>query len=77
MEQINIHKAKTQLSKLIVYVENGNEIVIARHGEPVAKLVPFKSSKPNRKSGSAKGKFDIPPDFFEPLPNDLIEGFIK
>jgi prevent-host-death family protein len=77
MQQINIHEAKTQLSKLIVAVEKGNEIIIARYGEPVAKLVPFKSSKTNRKPGSAKGKLNVPPDFFEPLPNDLIEGFTK
>ncbi len=52
MQQINIHEAKTQFSKLIVSVEKGEEIIIARHGEPVAILVPFRSPKITRKPGS-------------------------
>ncbi|MEA1967479.1 MAG: type II toxin-antitoxin system Phd/YefM family antitoxin [Thermodesulfobacteriota bacterium] len=75
MEQINIHEAKTQFSKLIVSVEKGNKIIIARHGKPVAKLVPFQSSVSSRKPGSAKGKFTVPSDFFEPLPDDLLSAF--
>lgn len=76
MRQINIHEAKTQLSKLIASVERGNEIVIARYGEPVARLVPFReAAAPPRTPGSAKGKFTVPPEFFEPLPSDLLEAF--
>jgi len=75
MQQINIHEAKTQFSKLIAYVEKGDEVIIARYGEPVAKLVPFRQTSIPRKPGSAKGKFAVPPEFFEPLPDDIIDAF--
>ncbi len=76
MQQIvNIHQAKTQLSKLIASVEKGEEIVIARYGEPVARLVPFRQPAHSRTPGSAKGKFKVPQAFFEPLPDDIIEAF--
>lgn len=75
MPQVNIHQAKTQFSKLIVSVENGEEIIIARHGKPVAKLVPMSKNISPRKPGSAKGRFKVPSDFFEPLPQDILEAF--
>ena len=75
MRQINIHQAKTQFSKLIATVEKGDEVIIARYGKPVARLVPFQKKTAPRKPGSAKGKFTVPPDFFEPLPDDIIDAF--
>lgn len=75
MDPINIHEAKTQLSKLIEAVEAGEEIVIARAGKPVAKLVPFKPVKPVRKPGLMKGKFEVPDSFFDPLPDDILDYF--
>ena len=72
MRQVNIHEAKTHLSRLIAA---GEEIVIARYGEPVARLVPIRPSAPQRRPGSAHGKFEVPPAFFEPLPDEIIEGF--
>lgn len=75
MHQVNIHQAKTQFSKLIVSVENGEEIIIARHGKPVAKLVPISKDVSPRRPGSAKGKFKVPPEFFEPLPPDVLKAF--
>lgn len=72
MRQVNIHEAKTRLSELIA---SGEEIVIARYGEPVARLMPIKSPVARRTPGSAKGKFIVPPEFFEPLPEDVLEGF--
>ena len=75
MNPINIHEAKTQLSKLIEAVETGEEIVIARAGKPVAKLVPFVPVKVERKPGLMKGKFDIPDGFFGPMPNDTLDYF--
>lgn len=74
MRQVNIHEAKTQLSRLIA---DGEEIVIARYGEPVARLVPIMPSTPNRVPGSARGKFEVPQSFFEPLPDDLLDNFEK
>lgn len=76
MQQIvNIHQAKTQLSKLIASVEKGEDVVIARYGKPVARLVPFRQPAISRTPGSAKGKFTVPQEFFEPLPDDIIEAF--
>lgn len=75
MQQINIHQAKTQFSKLISIVEKGDEVIIARYGEPVARLVPFQKKTAPRKPGSAKGKFSVPKEFFEPLPDDIIDAF--
>ena len=77
MRQINIHEAKTQFSRLIAAVEHGEEIVIARYGEPVARLVPIRPNAPPRKPGSARGKFKVPSSFFSPLPEELLDAFEK
>jgi prevent-host-death family protein len=68
MKTITIHKAKTQLSKLIEEACRGEEIVIARGSEPVVRLVAIQSPKGDRKPGALKGKIHIGPEFFEPLP---------
>lgn len=75
MHPINIHEAKTQLSKLIEAVEAGEEIVIARAGKPVAKLVPYLPAKPVRTPGLMKGKIWIGEDFNDPLPDDILDYF--
>jgi len=72
MRQVNIHEAKTHLSKLIA---EGEEVIIARYGEPVARLVPLRSPAAKRMPGSARGKFSVPPEFFEPLPDEIINAF--
>lgn len=72
MRQVNIHEAKTQLSKLIA---DGEEVVIARYGEPVARLVPIRPPTARRAPGSARGKFKVPPEFFEPLPDEVLNSF--
>ena len=74
MRQVNIHEAKTHLSKLIAA---GDEVIIARYGEPVARLVPIQKTRPRRTPGSAKGKFKVPASFFEPLPENLAQAFEK
>jgi len=75
MKQVNIHEAKTQFSRLISAVEKGEEVVVARYGQPIAKIVAIQTSGIPRKPGSAKGKFKVPAAFFEPLPDELIEDF--
>lgn len=75
---VNVHTAKTTLSSLIAEVEAGNEIVIARAGKPVAKLVPLKAKgkkRPDRRPGQMKGKIWIGPDFEDPLPEDVLAAF--
>ena len=74
MRQVNIHEAKTHLSRLI---SAGEEIIIARYGEPVARLVPIRPTTPRRTPGSAKGKFEVPSSFFDPLPDELLDAFEK
>jgi prevent-host-death family protein len=65
--QVNIHEAKTHLSKLLAKVSTGEEIIIAKGNKPIAKLVQFPSEQPKRKLGSAKGQIKIAPDFDAPL----------
>jgi prevent-host-death family protein len=73
MKTVNVHQAKTHLSKLLENVEAGEEIVIARSGKPVAKLVPLKPLP--RRPGRLKGKIKIHRDFDAPLPEDVARVF--
>lgn len=73
VDSVTIHTAKTTLSKLIARVEAGEEVVIARGGTPVAKLVPIARSVPKRRFGALRGKISIGPEFFEPLPEDELK----
>jgi prevent-host-death family protein len=66
--EVNIHEAKTHLSKLLARVLSGEEVVIAKAGVPVAKLVPVKKVPIKRTFGSAKGEFTVPDDFNDPDP---------
>jgi prevent-host-death family protein len=75
---VNIHEAKTHLSSLIADVEAGEEVIIARAGKPVAKLVPLPKetkSRPDRRPGFLKGKIRIGPRFYDPLPDDILVAF--
>jgi len=74
MKQVNIHQAKTELSKLVERAEAGEEILIARAGRPVAKLVPLGRGQGRRKLGLLDGKFRIPDDFNKPLPSSILRG---
>ncbi len=68
-KQVNIYEAKSTLSKLLAQVEAGDEVVIARNGKPVARLVPLPRSPVCRMPGGWKGKVWISPDFDEPDPD--------
>ena len=71
MATVNIHEAKTHFSKLVDRVLQGEEVVIAKAGRPVARLVPLPPRVPRRTPGSAQGLIEIGPDFDEPLPDDI------
>ncbi len=75
MSTINIHAAKTHLSRLVDQAAAGEEIVIARAGKPVARIVALEPPKGRRVLGLAKGVFTIPDDFDAPLPDDIIALF--
>ena len=72
---VNVHAAKTNLSKLIEQAEAGEEVIIARNSEPVVRLVPVGRPKPKRVFGALAGKIALTPEFFEPLPDDELEAW--
>ncbi len=79
MTAINIHAAKTHLSRLVDRAASGEEIIIAKNGKPMAKLVPFREEKQPRVLGSMRGLIvlpeNFPEDFDAPLPPDLLAAF--
>ncbi len=75
MTVINIHHAKTHLSRLVEEAAAGKELVIGKAGKPLAKLVPLKPLKPVRKPGFLKGKIRVSGDFDKPLPEDVAAAF--
>lgn len=75
MHTVNIHEAKTHLSKLLEEVSKGQEIVIAKSGKPMARLIGIGIAKPIRKPGFLKGKIRIADDFDAPLPEDMLDAF--
>ena len=74
MRQLNVHEAKTELSRLLEAVEGGERIVIARAGEPVAMLVPYKAATRRRRLGQFRGEVTIHADFDE-LPAEIAAAF--
>ncbi len=67
MPTYKIHQAKTHLSRLIAQVETGAEVVIARNGEPVARLIPYRR-RGVRRFGALSGRVKLDASFFDPLP---------
>lgn len=72
MKQVSIHDAKTHLSRLIARAQAGEEIVIARGREPVAKLVPLGPPRKGRVFGALRGRLRVDDAFFEPLPEEEL-----
>jgi prevent-host-death family protein len=72
---ITIHKAKTQLSRLIEKACRGESVVIARGAKPVARLVAIADKHGNRQPGALRGKIQVGAEFFEPLPADELAGW--
>lgn len=75
MTQVNIHEAKTHLSKLLARVAAGEQIVISKSGKPVARLVPWKQNMKQRTPGLDSGLFTVPEDFDSPLPGEILDAF--
>jgi len=76
-EKINIDEATERLSQLVDLVEAGEEIIIARGGQPVARLVPCPAPGVERKPGRMRGRIRIGRDFDEPLPGEAIVRRLK
>jgi prevent-host-death family protein len=75
MATVNIHAAKTNLSKLVDQAAAGEEIIIARAGKPVARLVALEAAPKKRRLGGLKGKMRMPDNFDDPLPDWLLDAF--
>ncbi|HKW77411.1 MAG TPA: type II toxin-antitoxin system Phd/YefM family antitoxin [Terriglobales bacterium] len=73
--EVNVHEAKTNFSKLLQRVALGEEIIIAKAGVPVARLVPVHPAKDERQLGLYRGQIWMADDFDAPLPDDLLAAF--
>jgi prevent-host-death family protein len=73
--EVNIHQAKTHLSKLLRRTMEGEEVIISRAGVPIARLVPIKPEKAPFPLGIDEGAFEVPEDFNDPLPPELLAEF--
>jgi prevent-host-death family protein len=76
MKITNIHEAKTQLSKLIESALAGEEIIIAKAGKPLVKLIPYQENRKPRIPGGWEGKVIISDDFDDELPANILTGFM-
>jgi prevent-host-death family protein len=76
MIKLNIHEAKTHLSKYLSRLEDGEKILLCKRNVPIAEIVPLpKSGGSPRSVGLAKGEFSVSPDFFAPLPEEIRKAF--
>jgi prevent-host-death family protein len=75
MTIVNIHDAKTHLSRLLEEVAAGAEVVIARAGKPIARLVPIEAAPRPKLLGLLAGQIEVPEDFDAPLPPDVLADF--
>lgn len=73
--EVNTHEAKTHLSRLLARVQAGEEIIIARAGKPVARLVPIVEDISRRVPGTARGAMRMAEDFDAPLPDSILGQF--
>jgi prevent-host-death family protein len=72
---INIYEAKTHLSRIVDEVAAGAEVIIAKAGKPIARLVPLEPKVQPKKLGLLKGRIKVPDDFNAPLPTELLADF--
>lgn len=75
MQTVNIHEAKTHLSRLLEQVAGGEEVVIAKAGKAIARLVPLAAAPKKRQLGLLKGKLNVPDDFDAPLSAEELSLF--
>lgn len=75
MTEVNIHEAKTHLSRLLARVAAGEEVIISKAGRPIARLVPIREGKARRTPGQDEGRIWIADDFDEPLPPEVQSRF--
>jgi prevent-host-death family protein len=74
MDSFNVHEAKTHFSRILAKVQAGEEVIIARAGEPIARIVPIHVARP-RQPDTEAGRLWVAPDFDASLPPDLLDEF--
>jgi prevent-host-death family protein len=75
MKEVNIHEAKTHLSRILAWVATGEEVIVAKAGKPIARIVPVSKPRKKRIPGQDKGLVTIARDFDAPLPEKILAGF--
>jgi prevent-host-death family protein len=75
MEKVNIHQAKTQLSRLVELAAGGEEVIIAKSGKPVARLVAYSPKGEARRPGRLRGRIRMKKNFDQPLPKKILASF--
>lgn len=74
-EPVSLYDAKTHLSSLVDRAAAGEEFVITKSGQPMARLVPLENSRAERIPGQGKGRWRVSKDFDSPLPDDVLDAF--
>ena len=78
MITLNIHEAKTHLSEYLENIARGESILLCKRNKPLAEIRPIRAVRLEpRPVGLAKGLFSVPPEFFEPLPDEIMSHFTK
>jgi len=75
MATVSVYNARAEFSRLIDRALAGEEIIVTRRGKPAVRLVPVEETRPRRKFGALKGLFEVTDEFFEPLPDDVLDAF--
>ena len=76
MIRLNIHEAKTHLSRYLSRIRKGETIILCKRNQPVAEIRPYPSRRSQKRPiGLAKGQFVVPEEFFQPLPEELVQAF--
>ena len=75
MIKLNVHEAKTHLSRYLARLEEGEVIVLCRRNVPIAEIRGISKRRGERPVGLAKGEFEVPDEFFAPLPTEVLESF--
>jgi prevent-host-death family protein len=75
MHTVNIHEAKTHLSRLLDEVTAGGEVVIAKAGKPIARLISYEETPNQRQFGRDAGLFEVSEDFDDALPEEVLAAF--
>jgi prevent-host-death family protein len=75
MKTVNIYDAKTHLSQLVDVAASGEDVVVSRHGKPLARITRLEAPKPRIRFGLLEGKLTVAADFDAPLPDEVLAGF--